>query len=187
MYEHTDISKLVTPPAHQDAGTTWLHAMMHERREFARCVDQIFFWQSVLDPVFDSQGQASVQGFCCLACKPCATFSSEKALQSHIRAKHKVRSSIPLYINDTGLCPICKADFRSRIRVISHLSDVRRPKCRDRILAGEVPAIAELLFVQLQDRDKQLRKEALHQGHTHPIATGPALSAGGLRIGHVRQ
>ena len=92
-----------------------------------------------------------------------------------------------MHTNDTGLCPICKADFRSRIRVISHLSDVRRPKCRDRILAGEVPAIAELLFVQLQDRDKQLRKEALHQGHTHPIATGSALSAGGLRIGHVRQ
>ena len=114
-------------------------------------------------------------------------FFSEQALQSHIRAKYKARSSIPLYINDTGLCPICKADSRSWVRVIPHLSDVRRPKCRGRILAGVVPAIAELLFVQLHDRDKQLRKEALHQGHTHPITTGSALSAGGLRIGHVRQ
>jgi len=187
MYDHTDIGDLVTPPGHGDAGITWIHAMQHEKLEFSRCVNQIFFSHSVLDSCPDKASAAAFdQRFQCSQCVPPVAFSTGKALQSHMRTKHRVRSSISMYIDDSGLCPICSTNFRSRIRVISHLSDVRRPKCRDCILTGCVPVIADSLYVQLQERDKQLRRKALHQGHTHPIASGSARTADGRTVGHVR-
>ena len=110
---------------------------------------------------------------------------SAKALASHMRARHGARSPIKRYVDDSATCPSCKTFFCTRIRVIKHLSDSRRPTCRDRILADDALLLPMSLFQKLEARDRVLRREALHSGHTHPIASGSASTAAGRRIGSV--
>ena len=162
--------------------------MMHEKKELANCVSQISYQDSVLDEGVSNINSTScdlMSQHVCKMCIPNCAFPTEKALNSHARSKHDVVSLIPKYIDGSGLCPACKSVFCSRIRVIAHLSDTRRPRCRDRVLAGEFPAIADDVFVQLQSSDRETRKSALHEGHTHPIAVGSAQRADGNKVGRL--
>eukprot|EP00972_Heterocapsa_arctica_P059151 8721887-Heterocapsa_arctica.AAC.1 len=48
--------------------------------------------------------------FLCEACPPPHPgFSSAKALASHARARHGVRSPIKRFVDDSALCPACGA------------------------------------------------------------------------------
>ena len=160
--------------------------MGHEKREFLHCVNQIFDVHSVLDEQAPEEvPAAALATFVCNLCSPAKAFATEKACDSHCRSKHGMVSCIPKYINGSGICPACGTKFQSRIRVIAHLSDKRRPACRDRVLNGEFPLLPEQLFVQLQEADRHTRKMALHDGHTHPIAQASAVKADGRRVGRV--
>ena len=188
MYDHTSISSCVIHPDGDRSNYSWLYMMQHEPKEWARCVNEIFYCESCLDasPGPWDSGDMPVCLFKCTLCDPTCAFATNKALQSHTRAKHKVTSLVPRYIDDSGTCPACLAFFGSRVRVISHLSDTRRPKCRDRVLAAEFPSVATDIFDNLQERDRTLRRQALRAGHTHPIAVGAARTAEGRRVGHVK-
>ena len=72
------------------------------------------------------------------------------------------------------------------MRVISHLSDQRRPRCRDQVLTGKFPMVPQEILQELEESDRMLRREALREGHTHPIAAGGALIEAGKKIGHVQ-
>ena len=118
----------------------------------------------------------------CVAPAPC--FSSPKALASHMRIKHRMRSRVKRDIDDSGVCQISKTMFVTRIRVIAYLSDVRRPKCRSHMLRSELPLAPLHKCTRLKTRDKDKRRNAIRQGHTHPIASGSARTVVGKRIGH---
>jgi len=205
MYEHTSISVCVIHPDCKGSQYSWIHAMRHEPAEWSHCVREIFYTASVLDSkqlasqghvpeLFAGEGEAHnptqvmtepLPQWVCKLCDPACLFVSEKSLQSHMRSKHKLTSIIPQYINKSGICPACGTFFQTRIRVIAHLSDRRRPRCRDRVLAGEFPALPFAEFAALQDEDRTTRRKALHAGHTHPLACGQAVNAEGVRTGHV--
>jgi hypothetical protein len=185
MYEHSEISKMVTPPGHKYANDTWCHCMQHERREYAHCIAQIFYCESALDTHASDAPTALSNTHVCMLCRPACVFASKKALDSHSRSKHNATSQIPVYIDNSGVCPACRTSFCSRIRVVAHLSDSRRPKCRDRVLAGEFPRIAHDLFLKLQEQDRIMKRLALREGHTHVIASGSATKLDGKTIGRV--
>ena len=94
-------------------------------------------------------------------------------------------SSVKAYIDGSGLCPICGSNFHSRLRVIAHVSYVRRPKCGDRLLSGECPKLSPAALSKLEAQDKVLLKAARREGRTHVIAVGFALTLEGKRVGHV--
>ena len=123
----------------------------------------------------------------CAQCSPVVKFSTDKVLQSHRRSKHGVRSYVPQYIDDSGICPICRTKFGSRIRVVAHLSDSRRVKCSSRILAGECPPLSVEVVTALNVRDRELKRSALRDGHTHAIAAGAATDAQGRTVGRVQR
>ena len=75
----------------------------------------------------------------------------------------------------------------TRLRLLAHLPDARRPKCRNGILAGsfERARLTQDAVDRLDAVDARLRTEALKQGHSKPIAVGKATTADGKTVGHV--
>ena len=72
-----------------------------------------------------------------------------------------------------------------RLRVIAHVSDSRRPKCRDQLLAGVCAPLQMSVFSKLEALDRAGLKAARKQGNTHVIAVGSAITQKGQCIGHV--
>ena len=107
-------------------------------------------------------------------------FLSAKALGQHMRAKHNIRSDIPLYIDDSGICPACGVNLHARAKVVTHACETRyrgkscRVRCRDVILGGTIPQLPHDIFVQLQERDRKLIAAARRAGHTHVRTARPA-------------
>jgi len=154
-------------------------------------VESCAFVNSSLDTHGIPDAVASSGLTTCHVCVLCEgtrpSFASAKALGSHMRIKHNRVSPVKRYIGDTGICPHCSTDFVSRVRLLRHLWDSRRAKCRDWVLGGECPPVPLDVFQRLEARDRAIRREALHEGHTHPIARGSARRPNGKRVGHVTQ
>jgi hypothetical protein len=167
------------------APTAWLELMSQHPRRVCSAIDLCAFVSSALDSIAHDLPSGLAQ-FACETCPaPRPGFSSAKALASHMRARHGVRSPIKRYVDDSAACPACGASFCTRIRVIAHLSDARRASCRREILVDDTHLLPLALFQKLEARDRVLRREALQSGHTHPIAAGSARTAAGRRIGFV--
>ena len=174
----------------QDDPTSWMEFLIQCPEDWKTMGSECAFTNSCLDPVDPDEGQCSsadVAHFVCAMCpsRPRPAFATEKALACHMRTKHGIRSPVKQYIDGSGICVVCHTDFQTRIRVISHLSDIRRPKCRNILLSGTFEPL--LIDVQhaLEELDRTTRREALQAGHTHPIACGSARMKDHKRIGHV--
>ena len=99
------------------------------------------------------------------------------------RIKHKVKAPIAAYVDGSGVCPACKTVFHTRIRCLAHLTDSRRPRCREVILSGSWPQLSQSMLEQLEEVDRNARREAQRNGKTHPTAKGSAKRADGRIIG----
>ena len=170
--------------------TAWLIFIEQQPEAWKHMAADAAFMNSCIDPVDESQHggcSVDVKRYVCNVCTSSTrpAFSSEKALSCHMRVLHGMRSPIKQYVDGSGICRICLTNFRTRIRVISHLSDKRRPRCRDRLLSGDFEPLPADVQKDLDDRDRVIRREAVRSGHTHPIASGCALTFENKRIGHV--
>lgn len=144
---------------------------------------------------YESQCDSTVQDvitsaalhFRCDACAAC--FASQKALQAHQRTTHKQRAPQRYYSDRDGVCPVCQTIFKTRLRLLAHLSDTRRDKCWNHISThlNLYPRIPEDRVIELDAVDREQRRTARQEGHTHPIAIGSARTAQGRAIGHVRR
>ena len=52
-------------------------------------------------------------------------------IYQHMRIAHNVRSPMRAYAFASGLCASCGVCFQTRLRLLGHLSDARRPKCHE--------------------------------------------------------
>ena len=116
---------------------------------------------------------------------PHPAFRSSKALETHKRVVHGCRSNMRYYAPGSGICSSCGTNFNSRLRLLAHLVDSRRPKCRDRILQSHSPKLSEAEVSRLDELDRKLRRDARRAGHTHVLASGPATRADGTVVGRV--
>ena len=69
-----------------------------------------------------------------------------------------------------------KTVFGTRLSLLAHLSDVRRPKCRDYVLSHSSTIDAELC-TELDMKDAKLRLLAQRNGYSHSLVTIPAKKA----------
>ena len=161
--------------------------MLREKGEWSGIIEACNYVDSVLDTPVAESNSPEVRPFVCLLCSDSRpAFPSHKALASHQRTSHGVRSPMRAFAEADGLCPICKTCFNSRLRLLAHLSDTRRPKCRDKLLSGTVPPLSHKRIAVLDELDKVTRRNAQRLGQTHPVAIGSAVRANGKRIGHVQ-
>ena len=118
--------------------------------------------------------------FACSLCASCPAFKNARALASHIRCKHKVTSPLNRYIDNSGICPVCRTNFYSRTRVLTHVSETRvrnksgRKTCRQRLLAGDFPELCVSVFADATLASRKERRAAQRCGRTHTLATLPA-------------
>ena len=87
-----------------------------------------------------------------------------------------------MYIDGSGKCPCCCMQFKARVSLLNHVSDRRRPKCKEFILESCLP-LAACLVAELDEKDKELRRVARRRGHSHHIVTAPATSHTGRVVG----
>ena len=166
-------------PALADDPMAWAHLMLDEDA-WKALVDRIFFTDSVCDQSPALRPTPRVEAY---VCECGEAFSSSRGLQSHQRAKHGKRNEVRFFVSGST-CPCCGTDFVSRLRLLSHLSDTRRPKCRTFVL-DHCPRLSASTVQQLDLVDRDLRRDAQQAGRSHHIATAPARRADGRIIGRV--
>ena len=166
-------------------GDRWQTFMVEHPSEWDSLVSRIRFCESACDKDAPPQGSA-VKSFVCTLCPPgdAARFACEKDLLQHQRIKHKRRNPMSLIIADISVCPSCGTDFRQRHRLLRHLTDRRRTKCQQAVLAMGLPSLTEAELQRLDAQTRELATTSRREGHSHPLASGTALTATGKRIGH---
>ena len=148
----------------------WRNLMLDEAG-WKNLVHRVHFIESVCDTKAVSPGERALAHECHCG----KAFATMKALESHQRAQHGTRLDIQDYLPSSS-CPACGKDFQERLRLISHLSDRRRPKCREWIKAHCSRLPAEKA-VELRNADCVLRRKAQQNGHSHHLAVLPVLHA----------
>ena len=83
---------------------------------------------------------------------------------------------------DDGVCATCGTNFRGRLRLLDHLSDSRRTRCRDACNSGTVPKLSKERVEELDELDRVARTFARQSGHSHQV---PALSLSGRVVGRL--
>ena len=187
LYDSVSEVQLVLPSP-SISPMAWFCFVRDCPNEWAALVAKLNFVESVLDtccPIVHAQHLNT--HVCDLCPEPRPSFPSAKACNQHMRIRHAIKSPVKVYIDGSGVCPICQTNFSSRLRVLAHVSDTRRPKCRDQILAGACAPLPRAVFSKLEAKDRSSLKAARKQGNTHVIATQSAITKQGKCIGHVTQ
>ena len=144
----------------------WRDLMLREQ-EWCGLVSRICFYASCCDAEAAPPGEHA-RAF---ECNCGQAFPTQRALESHQRAKHGTRLEIQDYL-PSATCPCCGKNFHERVRLIAHVSDRRRPKCRDWILV-HVPRLSQAKARELRLKDRELRRAAQQSGHSHHLASRP--------------
>ena len=181
-------------PGPSDNLKTWM-VVFEDKCKWHQLIQLVYFTDSINDKFKNSNpsGNIHTESTCthvCMQCpassdgtRPC--WSTAKALASHMRSKHNVLSEFRYFVNSDGICPVCKTCYNSRIRCLAHLSDRRRPKCANILLEGHTRKLSEVTVLKLDEYDREQRRLAQRQGHSHPIAQTPATTCTGKVVGRV--
>ena len=113
-------------------------------------------------------------------------FIDAKALDQHVRIKHGLKAPISGFVDGSGVCPACNTKFVTRLRCLRHLTDARRPTCRDKILAGGWPLVPQHDIQTFEQIDRDARRSARQSGNSHALSVTSATRADGRRVGRVQ-
>ena len=108
-------------------------------------------------------------------------FATLKALQTHLRAKHKQRSAFAQYLNTNLTCPVCYIKFGNVTRLLGHFTEARmcgsrRLSCNQVLKAGLVKAVPPATQEAVQKLARAEGAKARKLGHTTPRVAAPAKS-----------
>ena len=118
-----------------DDADAWMYIMVHFQYEWTCLVKRFVIFESpsgaqaIKQRREASLREATVHLTCNLCGDVSPIFATRKGLDAHLRTKHKQRTCVSEYIDDSGVCPCCKVNFYSRVRVLRHVSETR---CRDK-------------------------------------------------------
>ena len=84
-------------------------------------------------------------------------FASERCLAAHAQRAHRHRTEKSKRVDDSCVCPVCKATFHTRVKVLNH---VRSSECRT-----EVVDLPEETIVRCRNADA-VDNRAAPQGRT---------------------
>ena len=178
-------SRFPDPILYSDA---WQDFIVSEPMSWRDMVHNIAYSTSVCDAQskHERTQDSHCMPFVCNLCPSRPAFLTSKALKMHQRTKHTLRCPARLYVDESAICPICKTDFKQRLRCIAHLSDSRRTKCWDQLMQLAPPPLPAQRVEELDLADREARKTAKRKGHTHPLAVGSAATRAGKCIGFAR-
>ena len=142
LYSMVNWVKQLLPDPHHDPDA-WYKFMVDEPFQYDALVGSLAYVASVCDKFVPPCSEISFAHVCEFCPQPRPAFKSQRALESHQRIKHGCRSEMRFYADADGICPSCKGCFMTRLRLLAHLVDKRRPKCRNSILSSGTPKLSE--------------------------------------------
>ena len=172
-YKLSCVAQAVLPNPCDDS-CVWYDLMRVDADTWTEVVQSICFYESVCDKSRSKAYPEVVASFVCSKCNQ--SFAHSKALQSHVRAKHGIRTDRRLYAAADGVCRACNKKFSTRLRLIAHWSDKRRPKCWSWVLTNATP-LPTSVVAELDELDKVQCRQARQIGHTVPLSSGPVVQA----------
>ena len=123
LSKHLDEWDLPDPVVDPEA---WFSLITEAGDNWSTYVNRLSYVESVLDR---NPGNSDVvANYRCDQCDTC--FPSIRALKSHQRRLHGIRSPMRFYAYPDGICRGCQVKFSNHVRLLCHLSDPRRPKCQ---------------------------------------------------------
>ena len=188
------LAKLVPRPGHclpdpaKCPGAWWgfMRDSPNEWEILPDMVAELHFLDSICDKHISAVATDIVRAFRCDVCGDSCTFASERALRTHKRMKHGIRTDMRFYADADGTCQCCETLFSTRLRLIAHLSDARRTKCRDWLLT-QGRQLDCVIVATLDARDKDARQVARTGGLTLPRSHGPAINVQGHTVGRAHR
>merc|ERR1711994_522300 len=96
----------------------------------------------------------------------------------HERVKHGIRAPMRKFAFADGKCRACETQFSCRWRLLQHLSDSRRTKCKELLEASNVTPLSAEATAALDEADRESRRRARADGHTQIQSTAPATRNG---------
>ena len=120
--------------------------------------------------------------FRCLECSNGSVvvgFMTSRALHTRARVKHNKRNMLRFYLDGSGICPVCRTQFESRLRVLAHVSETRcrgksRITCRSVLESGKARLIEASEVARLDELDRIQRRTARRAGRSHAKVCVPA-------------
>ena len=141
----------------QDDPHAWLR-LMSDESDWQAVVNRLCFVESACDTVAPAGSPADARVHNCVRCEAC--FATQRALESHCRAKHGDRLEVRRYVA-SSVCQCCGVDFRQRFRCLLHLSSRRRPQCHEWVIANCSPMSDS--DVALFDEDMRVHRCAVQR------------------------
>ena len=109
---------------------------MRDKERWAQIVKSVHFFESALDDRAAMKRTVAATLSKACVCSVCnEKFASERALAAHAQRVHGYRTEWSKRVDGSGVCPVCKATFHTRIRVLNHSA------CRDEV--GDFPEVPE--------------------------------------------
>ena len=163
----------------------WYDFIKHNKDQWGSFVERLYYVESVCDRTASSEStvDTSALTFRCEKCDaPYPAFATLKALNQHKRKTHGERNTMVYYARANGVCPSCGTIFVSRLQLLGHLSDTRRPRCALYVVQN-CTRMSDADVSTLDVADRAARKVAYSSGHSHAIVQKAAKSANGRVIG----
>ena len=151
--------------------------VMRDKERWAQVVKSLHLFESALDnrAAVKRTVAATLSKACvCSVCNK--KFASERALAVHAQRVHGYRKARSKRVDDSGVCPVCKATFHTRIRVLNH---VRSLACRDEV--GDLPDLPEEIIEKCSKADAVEIRAARLDGRSAPTARSATSHDGKLR------
>ena len=164
LYEHVGECRLKLRSPDADP-TEWYDFTKSSPTESSNLVKQMSYSASIGDAFSEEASGSPVTLHVCEVCTSRPSFKSNKGMLSHLRVVHGSRNCMRLYADANGICNSCKAMFRTRLRLLAHLCDSRRPTCHEFVLQHCSPMPKDRAR-ELDDQDRLLRAAARKSGHT---------------------
>ena len=120
----------------------WFELMYDLPQVWKTLVNSVHFCESVCDRTPSGIETTPLDlNFKCDMCGHC--FASRVALNSHVRAKHKIRARYHLFSRADCKCEACGKTFGNIPRLHDHWANPRRPECWTWIQAKATPMTAD--------------------------------------------
>ena len=109
-------------------------------------------------------------------CSVCnEAFATAKALETHKKAKHKMRAAAAKKVGLSCVCPCCHVQFSSRARLLAHASEKRNRgsrayTCSTLFASDVVKTVPDDELAVAFANDRSARTTARRAGHTVPIS-----------------
>jgi hypothetical protein len=106
-------------------------------------------------------------------------FATSKALQTHMRSKHKQRNVLTQYLDTSLTCPVCYVRFGNFPKLLGHVTEGRqrgtRPlSCHQVLKSGLVEPVPVAMQQTAQVQARAERSKGRKLGHTTPKVSVPA-------------